>query len=236
MVGPGTLRPDQPAPGADCPARGLIALGDLPDASLDVDSVYDGALVAEILRFQDRHGLSADGITVHGELPKLRRDPGRLATRRFEIVAGETMLPATAASVEALAQSRARLRQRPGPGNALGRVKFLFPNSHSVYLHDTPSRDLFARSRRNFRHGCIRVERPAELAEWVLREQPDWPPERIRTAMAGTHETFVRVAPPVAVVIAYASAIARRDGTISFYDDLYGHDAALERALAARDS
>ncbi len=175
-------------------------------------------------------------IVVHEELPKLRRDPGRLAARRYEIVREDAVLPATAASVEALARGDARLRQRPGPGNALGSVKFLFPNSHSVYLHDTPSRELFARSRRDFSHGCIRVERPAQLAEWVLREQPDWPPERIRTAMAGTRETFVRVETPVAVVIAYATAVARRDGTISFYEDLYGHDAALERALRARDS
>ncbi len=336
-VGPvvvaGTLRPGEPAPGAEGLARWLAALGDLPAASRDVDSVYDEVLVAAVRRFQERHGLTPDGIigtataralavpaeqrvqqielalerlrwlptpagrravfvnipafelfavdavgsdagpalqmrvvvgkagtktpafsgtlatvvfaphwnvprsiVVHEELPKLRRDPGRLAARRFEIVSGDTVLPATAASVEALAQGRARLRQRPGPGNALGRVKFLFPNSHGVYLHDTPSRDLFARSRRDFSHGCIRVERPTQLAEWVLREQADWPPERIAAAMAGTRETFVRVEPSVAVVIAYATAVARRDGTISFYEDLYGHDAALEKALRARDS
>ena len=332
VVVPGTLRPGEPAPGAEALARWLVALGDRPAASPDVGSVYDGVLVEAIQRFQERHGLAPDGIigpataralavpaeqrarqielslerlrwlptpagrravfvnipafeliavdavgseaapalqmrvvvgkagtktpafagaietvvfaphwnvprsiVVHEELPKLRRDPGRLAARRYEIVRGDAVLPANAASVEALAQGRARLRQRPGPGNALGRVKFLFPNSHSVYLHDTPSRELFARSRRDFSHGCIRVERPTELAEWVLRERADWPPERIGAAMAGSRETFVRVDPSVAVVIAYATAVARRDGTISFYEDLYGHDAALERALDARD-
>ncbi len=175
-------------------------------------------------------------IVVHEELPKLRRNPGRLAAQRFEIVSGDAVLPSSPASIEALALGRARLRQRPGPGNALGRVKFLFPNPHQVYLHDTPARQLFAQSRRDFSHGCIRIEQPTKLAEWVLRTREDWPPERIVAAMAGTRETSVRVDPPIALVIAYATAVARQDDTISFYEDLYGHDAALERALDARDS
>ncbi len=175
-------------------------------------------------------------IVVHEELPKLRRNPGRLAAQRFEIVSGDAVLPSSSASIEALALGRARLRQRPGPGNALGRVKFLFPNPHQVYLHDTPARQLFARSRRDFSHGCIRIEQPTELAEWVLRTREDWPPERIGAAMAGTRETSIRVDPPIALVIVYATAVVRQDDTISFYEDLYGHDAALERALDARDS
>jgi murein L,D-transpeptidase YcbB/YkuD len=163
-------------------------------------------------------------IVVREILPKLRRNPGYLAAQDMEIVGG---------GVEDLVAGRARLRQRPGPQNALGRVKFLFPNDHSVYLHDTPSRGLFARARRDFSHGCIRIEKPAELAAWLLRDRPDWPPERQRAAMEGRRETAVRIDPPVPVVIFYTTAVARRDGSISFYEDVYGHDAALERVLAA---
>jgi murein L,D-transpeptidase YcbB/YkuD len=163
-------------------------------------------------------------IVVNESLPRIRRDPGYLAAQGMEIVGG---------GVAELAAGSARLRQRPGPKNALGRVKFLFPNSHSVYLHDTPSRGLFARARRDFSHGCIRVEQPVELAAWVLRDRADWPPARQREAMAGTRETGVAVSPGVPVVIFYTTAVARRDGTIAFLADLYGYDETLERALAS---
>ncbi|HEY8492553.1 MAG TPA: L,D-transpeptidase family protein, partial [Myxococcota bacterium] len=135
-------------------------------------------------------------IVVREVLPKVRRNPGYLAAQGMEIVGGD---------LEDLVAGRARLRQRPGPHNALGRVKFLFPNDHSVYLHDTPSRGLFARARRDFSHGCIRVEKPAELAAWLLRGRPDWPPERQRAAMEGRRETAVRIDPPVPVVIFYTT-------------------------------
>lgn len=171
-------------------------------------------------------------ITVKEILPKLRRGLGYLEAQDMEIVGPQGVLPANAASVERLAAGAAELRQRPGPRNALGRVKFLFPNSHSVYLHDTPSQQAFEKSRRDFSHGCVRVAEPAALAAWVLRDAPEWTIERIAVAMGATSETSVRVAPPVPVVIFYTTAIARHDGTISFFDDIYGHDAALEQALA----
>jgi murein L,D-transpeptidase YcbB/YkuD len=164
-------------------------------------------------------------IVVDEYLPKLRR--GGSLGADMEIVGGG------AAELEA---GKARLRQRPGPRNALGRVKFLFPNSHSVYLHDTPSRGLFARARRDFSHGCIRVEKPVELAEWVLRGRAEWPPERMRAAMAATSETHVQVDPPVPVVIFYTTAVARPGpgpgGSVGFYEDVYRYDEKLERALA----
>ena len=83
-----------------------------------------------------------------------------------------------------------------------------------------------------FSHGCVRIAEPAALAGWVLRDAPEWTTERITAAMGATEETSVRVAPPVPVVIFYTTAIARHDGTISFFDDIYGYDAALEQALA----
>jgi murein L,D-transpeptidase YcbB/YkuD len=171
-------------------------------------------------------------IVVNEIVPKLRRNPGYLAAQDMEIVGG---------GIAELEAGKARLRQRPGPKNALGRVKFLFPNSHSVYLHDTPSRGLFARARRDFSHGCIRVEKPADLAAWLLRDRADWPPARQHEAMAGRKEIAVKVAPPVPVVLFYTTAVVRPvpdgngglRGQIEFYEDVYQYDAKLERALAA---
>ena len=171
-------------------------------------------------------------ITRNEILPKLRKNPGYLAAQQMEIVSGGQVLPPTAASIEKLTSGAAQLRQRPGPKNALGRVKFLFPNSNNVYLHDTPSQAPFAEARRDFSHGCIRLSQPAALAEWVLRGAPGWDADRVAREMVRSSELAVPVQPPVPVVIYYTTALARRDGTIAFFDDVYGLDARLERALA----
>ena len=165
-------------------------------------------------------------------LPKLERDVGYLAAEEMEIVAGDRVLPEKAESVALLAAGEARLRQRPGAKNALGRVKFLFPNPHDVYLHDTPSQTLFRAARRDFSHGCVRVEQPEALARWALSDQPEWGPERIAAALALPSETRVEVRAPTLVLLFYATVQARSDGSVSFYEDLYGHDAELERTLA----
>jgi murein L,D-transpeptidase YcbB/YkuD len=170
-------------------------------------------------------------ITQEEMLPKIRRDPDYLDRQGMEIVSDGIVLPQTDENLELLAHGTARLRQRPGPGNALGRVKFLFPNEHDVYLHDTPTRNAFRSNRRDFSHGCVRVERPAPLADWVLRAQPEWTPERIREAMASFEERWLIVESPILVLLFYATAEAEPDGSLSFYEDLYGHDAALERRL-----
>jgi murein L,D-transpeptidase YcbB/YkuD len=122
--------------------------------------------------------------------------------------------------------------QKPGPKNALGLVKFVFPNSYNVYMHDIPAPELFARSRRDFSHGCIRLERPADLAAWVLRDNPGWNAERIRAAINGEATRQVNLAPPIPVLIVYATVIVLEDGRVHFYDDICGHDAALEKVLA----
>jgi len=164
-------------------------------------------------------------------LPKEERHPGYLAAREMQIVAGDEVLPDAPESVARLAAGQARLRQRPGPKNALGRVKFLLPNAHDVYLHDTPAQTLFQRSRRDFSHGCVRVEQPAALAAWVLRDPPQWTPERIAEAMAGPEERWVAVRSPILVLLFYSTVQVRGDGSVWFYEDLYGHDGALEREL-----
>lgn len=133
-----------------------------------------------------------------------------------------------------LAQLRAgrlRLRQLPGPKNPLGRVKFVFPNDQDIYLHDTVSPHLFQKVRRDFSHGCIRVQEPLVLAEWVLRADPLWTPERFNGAMNGSKTIQVSVNPPIPVLIVYATAVALEAGEIRFSSDIYGHDAALEAQL-----
>ena len=127
-----------------------------------------------------------------------------------------------------------RLRQRPGPQNALGLVKFEFPNSADVYLHGTPAQELFSRTRRDFSHGCVRAEDTPALAEWVLREEEGWTRERILGAMAATTTQRVRLAHTIDVVLFYTTAaVAGRDGTVRFAEDIYRHDETLHRLLRA---
>ncbi|MEZ5416626.1 MAG: L,D-transpeptidase family protein [Vicinamibacterales bacterium] len=175
---------------------------------------------------------------VHNEvLPALRRNPRYLERQHMELVRGPgddaPIVPADAAGLAALAQDAVRLRQRPGPANALGLVKFVFPNRDSVYMHGTPTPALFARDRRDFSHGCIRVEDPAGLAAWVLDGVSGWTPERIADAMQGADNTRVDVAAPIDVVLFYLTAAADPAGAVRFADDIYGHDRALAAALSA---
>jgi len=126
-----------------------------------------------------------------------------------------------------------RLRQPPGGDNPLGRIKFMFPNRFDVYLHDTPSGKLFARTERDFSHGCVRLEKPLELAEYLLRDDPKWTPQAIADTIASGRLTTVQVPRPLPVHILYLTAWVDKDGTVEFRDDVYGHDAALAAALAA---
>ena len=172
-------------------------------------------------------------------LPAVARDPSYLARHDMEIVsgAGDEAAPVAVTS-EALEAARAgalRVRQRPGPKNSLGLVKFIFPNDDNIYLHGTPARELFARSRRDFSHGCVRVQNPLALAQWLLKDQPAWTAGRIAAAMEGAKSQQVNLSAPVPVLLYYlTAAISPDDGLLHFADDLYGHDAALDRALKAR--
>jgi murein L,D-transpeptidase YcbB/YkuD len=163
-------------------------------------------------------------------LPKIRARPGWLAEEEMEIVSAGHVLAPTADAIARLAQGTAELRQRPGDKNALGHVKFVFPNRYNVYMHDTPARGLFRRARRDFSHGCIRLADAPALAHWVLGEE-GMDGARVDEMLALERETIVRLRRPITVVVAYATAVAHRDGTISFYDDVYGHDAELDAAL-----
>ena len=325
------LEPGMTYAGTALLADRLRQLGDLADADATAEppAAYDGAVVAAIERFQQRHGLQADGrigpltwaalstplshrvdqirlalerwrwaprefarppivvnipefrlraigddgrvgfetevvvgrsfrrqTPVFAELlrsvvfqpswhvptsivrrdlvPKAERDPGYLARHGYRIV-GRDDQTVTAGVLEELRGGRLGLRQLPGPDNSLGAVKFLFPNDHSVYLHDTPATALFAHARRDFSSGCVRLRDPGGLAEWVLRNQPDWPPQRIRAALAGGPDDLtVAVVPPIPVFLVYVTAVAPESGGLHFFADIYGHDATLLRVLQER--
>jgi murein L,D-transpeptidase YcbB/YkuD len=170
-------------------------------------------------------------------LPKIRANPAYLATQHLEIVRGQqdsspTVAP-TPENLEALAKGALRLRQLPGEDNALGLVKFIFPNSYNVYLHSTPAHQLFQESRRAFSHGCIRVSDPVALAEHVLKGAPgDWTREKIEATMhEGSSPVRVNLAQPINVLILYGTALATEAGPTMFFDDIYGYDKRLERQL-----
>lgn len=146
-------------------------------------------------------------------LPRMERDSGYLERHHMEIVGR-------------------RVRQRPGVGNSLGLVKFVLPNRHHIYLHDTPARALFGRARRDFSHGCIRLADPAALAEFVLANRTGWDHQRITEAMTrGRNNVTVPVEPEVPVFLFYTTAIVDLDDRIHFFEDIYGHDDTLRRIL-----
>lgn len=142
--------------------------------------------------------------------PAMQKDPSYLKKKNMEIVKQSDSMP--------------QIRQLPGKDNALGRVKFLFPNSFDIYLHDTPNKELFAQQDRALSHGCIRVARPDSLAAYILQGQTEWTPEKIASAMNGNKEQTVEIKKPVAVSISYYTAWADEKGRLNFRKDIYGYD------------
>ena len=177
-------------------------------------------------------------IAVKEIVPEARANAASIEKHQMEIVRGSgesaTVVPNTRENVELVAKGVLRIRQRPGPDNSLGLVKFMFPNPYDVYLHSTPARSLFGRARRDFSHGCVRVSDPVGLAEYVLRDSPEWTREKIEAAMNGTLTMTVNLKNPIRVFIVYGTAVALEDGRILFFDDIYGHDQRLESALDSR--
>lgn len=174
-------------------------------------------------------------ITVNELLPQARQDPDYLRRGNYEIV-GESGV----VSVDSLELTNAtaenfpyRIRQKPGKNNSLGLVKFIFPNSYSVYLHDTPADSLFARSDRALSHGCVRVEYPAELAAAMLADNPEWNGERVSTAMHGYRPDYVNLNTPIPVHITYFTVTTTENGEAGFFDDIYGYDTASRRMFAS---
>lgn len=153
-------------------------------------------------------------------LPSMRRSNGYLRRNGYEQTGTENGLPV--------------IRQKPGSGNSLGLVKFLFPNDHNIYFHDTPAKSLFQVRRRTFSHGCIRLAEPTKLAEYLLRDVPGWTPEKINAAMHGGKEQWVNLPSSVPVSITYITAWVDGQGQLHFREDIYGHDKTEAAQLAKK--
>ena len=156
-------------------------------------------------------------------IPSALRDPAFLQRTNMEVL-DKSGKPVDPSSIDMDAVGDYRFRQRPGSSNSLGLVKFMFPNSFNVYLHDTPADSLFARATRSFSHGCVRVEQPEQLAQYVLKDKPEWTPERISEAMHAGAERTVKLGSPLPVYLGYWTARVSADGIVQFRDDLYGID------------
>ncbi|MDE3183506.1 MAG: L,D-transpeptidase family protein [Bacteroidota bacterium] len=150
-------------------------------------------------------------------LPAMRRDRHYLQENNMEQTGTLNGLPV--------------IRQKPGADNALGRVKFVFPNNYHIYFHDTPAKNLFDQNARAFSHGCIRLEQPQRLAEFLLKNDPEWPDSKIIDAMYSGKNTWVKLKHKVPVYIVYFTAWVTKDGTLNFRDDIYGHDAKMEKMM-----
>jgi murein L,D-transpeptidase YcbB/YkuD len=176
-------------------------------------------------------------IALEDKLPIIREDPGYLARENIRVFKGwradaVEVDPATVVW-DSLSEETFpyRLRQDPGPGNALGRIKFMFPNKYDVYLHDTPARALFFRTQRTFSSGCIRVEKPIELAEYLLRDDPDWTRKGILAALEEGVQQNVNLSERIPVHILYWTAWVAPDGTVHFRKDIYERDTKIQEAL-----
>ena len=308
----------------------LLLTSDLDQASAAVDDVFDPALVRGLQRFQERHGLDADGavgtstltalnvpaearvrqielnmerwrwlpqtlgersilvnianfaldvvehgrsvlamrvvvgkparrtpffsadmtylvlnphwhvpptIAIEDKLPLIRRDPGYVSRQHFKLFrhgeGGVTRVDPMSVDWSSVSARNFpyQLRQDPGPRNALGRVKFMLPNPYHVYLHDTPARELFAKTERAFSSGCIRLENPMELAEYLLRDDPQWSRQKIVTSSKREAEQVVHLPARIPVHLLYWTAWANEDGVVHFRKDIYDRDKVLDKAL-----
>ena len=176
-------------------------------------------------------------IAVNEILPNVKKDPLYLEKQEYEVLSGWTGTPVIVPpdSIDWTALNSRnfpyRIRQKPGEKNALGRIKFMFPNSYAIYLHDTPAKSLFERASRSFSHGCIRVSGPVELAEYLLQNNALWSRDSILKAIAGGENLTVNLPQPIPVFLIYITAWADKDGMLHFRDDIYGRDKPLMQAL-----
>jgi len=161
------------------------------------------------------------GILRNEIIPALKKDPNYLAKHHMEITGYNKWIPV--------------IRQKPGKQNSLGLVKFLFPNSYNIYLHDTPTRSLFNETSRAFSHGCIRIENPQKLAGYLLRDRGNWGQDNIKMAMQNGKEKYVTLSKPVPVFIAYFTAFIDRDNRLNFRKDIYNLDNKLYEVIQSEE-
>jgi len=175
-------------------------------------------------------------------LPKVKKNPGYLQEKGIQVF-GDWTADAAEIDSDSIDWSRVdaeslayKFRQRPGPLNALGQIKFVFPNKFDVYLHDTPAKELFKKAVRNFSSGCIRVERPMELAAYLLKDDPEWDETKLREAIQTGETRTIPLKHPINVHLLYWTAWMDGEGRIHFREDIYGRDAALYAALRQRSN
>jgi murein L,D-transpeptidase YcbB/YkuD len=164
-------------------------------------------------------------------VPHLSTNRGYLASKNFEVTNNKGVV-LTGYTAKEVSQGAVMVREKPGPKNSLGLIKFMFPNQYDIYMHSTPAVSLFERSRRDFSHGCIRVQKPVDLAVWVLQGQGDWDEEKVQEAMNnGPDNKTVSLKTPLPIVIFYLTAIVAEDGQVSFFDDIYGYDSEMQKVF-----
>jgi L,D-transpeptidase YcbB len=165
-------------------------------------------------------------------VPHIQASHGYLASKNFEVTNNKGVV-LTDYTAKQVAQGGVMVREKPGPKNSLGLVKFIFPNQYDIYLHSTPAVSLFERSRRDFSHGCIRVQKPADLAAWVLEGQGDWDMDKVEEAMnTGPDNHTVSLKTPLPIVIFYLTAIVEEEGQVHFFDDIYGYDEEMQKVFS----
>jgi murein L,D-transpeptidase YcbB/YkuD len=167
-------------------------------------------------------------------LPKLMVNPGYLSGQNMELISrsGKRIGGEDGESfAEQIRQGAMGIRQKPGKGNALGKVKFIFPNKSDVYLHDTPSVSFFSRARRDLSHGCVRVAQPEELAKFVLKNQDGWDTFSIEKALKSPKNQRVVLKNTIPVLFLYNTSFFDEHNNLTFYPDIYHHDATLLEAL-----
>lgn len=165
-------------------------------------------------------------------LPKLKQNSNYLAKNNMELLSGNTIIdPSTVNWSDYSGSIPYSVRQKPGDDNALGKMKFIFPNNFSIYLHDTPSRNIFNESKRAFSHGCIRVENPLKLALYILRSSPNWNQKKIQLSIDNKKTTTIQIKPTLPVYIVYFTAWIGNSGEINFRNDLYNMDKQLEKEI-----
>ncbi|HEX3966375.1 MAG TPA: L,D-transpeptidase family protein [Edaphobacter sp.] len=165
-------------------------------------------------------------------VPHIAANRGYLASKNFEVTNNKGVVQ-TDYTARQVSQGGVMVREKPGPKNSLGLVKFMFPNQYDIYLHSTPAVSLFERTRRDFSHGCIRVQKPVDLAVWVLQNQGgDWDTEKVEAAMnSGPDNKTVSLKTPLPIVIFYLTAIVADDGQTHFFDDIYGYDSEMQKVF-----
>lgn len=169
-----------------------------------------------------------NSIIIEEILPKLKKDASYLTKNNMELVAGGEVVNASRINWSKYSKTIPfEIRQKPGPDNSLGKMKFLFPNGFNIYLHDTPAKELFDRNKRDFSHGCIRVENPKKLAVYLLRNDTDWKEEKIDAVLKTTAETKIALKPKVPVFITYFTAWVDYKGNLNFRNDIYDLDNKL---------